>query len=290
MRQLTQAGRRAIGEIAERHGFSVDATRSMLDSVLAGNGRMAQFSHPEFGGSGQWMSGGMTMVSNLFDDRLKSRVAELCRDLSELVAREPGLIAGASFQSQAQGGGDASVRRQEPRDESESGSSDAGRLFEPAPADRSRHWWPAGLGSPSSSGAQNGMRYAFFPEQRRLAIEENGRLTVYDTQDHEINGASQQQSAGRSATFTSQHGQVDLASLHVVSSPDDAASCGAPSGGSSAPRQQQQQQRPPNPSTGDAPARDDVYSAIEKLAGLRAKGVLSDEEFAAKKTELLSRI
>jgi len=26
-----------------------------LESVVNGNGTMAQFSHPEFGGSGQWM-------------------------------------------------------------------------------------------------------------------------------------------------------------------------------------------------------------------------------------------
>ena len=29
-------------------------------------------------------------------------------------------------------------------------------------------WWPADLGDPSTSGAQNDMRYAFFPDERRL--------------------------------------------------------------------------------------------------------------------------
>jgi hypothetical protein len=31
---------------------------SMLQSVMDGNGTMAQFNHPEFGGAGQWMQGG----------------------------------------------------------------------------------------------------------------------------------------------------------------------------------------------------------------------------------------
>jgi len=31
-------------------------------------------------------------------------------------------------------------------------------------------WWPEGLSDPGSSGAQNDLRYAFFPKQRRLAI------------------------------------------------------------------------------------------------------------------------
>jgi Short C-terminal domain len=33
-----------------------------------------------------------------------------------------------------------------------------------------------------------------------------------------------------------------------------------------------------------------VFATIEKLAQLHAKGILSDEEFAAKKAELLSRL
>ena len=32
----------------------------MLESLINGNGSMAQFNHPEFGGSGQSIKGGMT--------------------------------------------------------------------------------------------------------------------------------------------------------------------------------------------------------------------------------------
>ena len=53
MRQLTPAGQQLIEEVAQRHGFSTDAVMSMLESVIRGNGSMAQFNHPEFGGSGQ---------------------------------------------------------------------------------------------------------------------------------------------------------------------------------------------------------------------------------------------
>jgi hypothetical protein len=43
---------------------------------------------------------------------------------------------------------------------------------------------------------------------------------------------------------------------------------------------------------GSAPSsnQQDVFSTIEKLAELRAKGILSDDEFASKKAELLSRL
>lgn len=77
-------------------------------------------------------------------------------------------------------------------------------------------WWPDDLGTPSTSGAQNGLRYAFFPEKRRLLIEQGGKLTAYDTGDHRIGGVSQQSGQGQSLTFTSQHGSVRLDELTQV--------------------------------------------------------------------------
>jgi hypothetical protein len=103
MRQLSPSGQHAISEISQRHGFSAHAVLSMLESVINGNGSMAQFSHPEFSGSGQWMRGGMIMVSDIFDNYLKGRIDGLCNELSKLVAAQPDLIRSGSFQSQSQG-------------------------------------------------------------------------------------------------------------------------------------------------------------------------------------------
>jgi hypothetical protein len=58
MQELSPEGRKIVEEIAGRTGFSVDAVTAMLAAVAAGRGAMAQFSHPEFGRSGQWMAGG----------------------------------------------------------------------------------------------------------------------------------------------------------------------------------------------------------------------------------------
>jgi hypothetical protein len=45
------------------------------------------------------------------------------------------------------------------------------------------------------------------------------------------------------------------------------------------------------PDISAAPAQEaDIFSAIERLADLRAKGILTDEEFAQKKSELLGRL
>ena len=81
------------------------------------------------------------------------------------------------------------------------------------PLDFGDPWWPSDLGEPSTSGAQNGVRYAYFPKPHRLLIEEDGHLTTYDTGNHRIEGVSQAQSEGRSLVFTSQAGPVKLEEL-----------------------------------------------------------------------------
>jgi hypothetical protein len=77
-------------------------------------------------------------------------------------------------------------------------------------------WWPEELGeNPNSAGGQNETRYAFFGDQQRLAVDTgDGKVQVYDTDDHHISGVQQHQGGGgRKVTFTSQHGEVDLATL-----------------------------------------------------------------------------
>jgi hypothetical protein len=78
------------------------------------------------------------------------------------------------------------------------------------------NWWPRELGVASATGAQNDMRYACFPDQRRLAVMRNGVVTIYDTGEHRISGFSQQQSGTQTLSFNSQKGTVRLDELQPV--------------------------------------------------------------------------
>ena len=293
MRQLSPSGQQAINELALRHGFSADAVLSMLESVINGNGSMAQFSHPEFSGSGQWMRGGMIMVSDMFNNYLKGRIDALCNDLANLVANQPDLIRSGSFQSQSQGGynsGQAQNNYGGGGQQQQGGSGPMGpvSLFVPPAPGTSGDWWPGDLRWPNSTGAQNGVRYAYFGQARRLAIEVNGRVTVYDTLDHQIGGFSQQQSVGGSLTFSSQYGLIDVASLPVISIDGVAQVAPTPAPFASAPVQQGSFNTSFN--SPEIAQGVDVFATIEKLADLRTKGVLTDEEFASKKADLLGRL
>jgi hypothetical protein len=84
------------------------------------------------------------------------------------------------------------------------------------PMNSGPQWWPDGLGRPNSSGSQNGVRYAFFSEMRRLVVETDGQMAVYDSGDHEIGGVSQQQGGSSSLTFSSQSGDVMVDELKRV--------------------------------------------------------------------------
>src|ERR1700722_332063 len=126
---------------------------------------MAQFSHPDFGGMCQWSSG-MTMVGDMFNNSLKSKLDAICTELAAFVADTPSSDRGI-------GRGDTMVSYRSVK--------------------QGANWWPAGLGTPSALGAQNDLRYAVFP--RRLAIKDGDHVELYDTGNHPIFGVAQAQSA-----------------------------------------------------------------------------------------------
>jgi len=269
--KLTPEGLRTVTEIAARHGVSVDAALAVLGALADGHGSQAQFNHPDLGGMGQWSQGGMIMIGDMFNQGLKARVDALCNELAGLLRSQPQVEAEPlSSQSQSQG---AEVS-----------------LFVPGAGTRGS-WWPAELGAPASTGAQNDMRYAWFPGPRRVAIEQGGEVRVYDSGEHRISGFSQQQGGDRSLTFTSQFGVVRLSELALVSPRAD-PSHNPPARTPAAP----QTPTPPAPkgTPAAAPAAnlamEDIVKTIERLAELRQKNILTEEEFAAKKAELLKRL
>src|SRR5712692_8184349 len=88
MLNLTPQGEQIVEKLAQRHGVSTGAVMTLLQALVNGNGASAQFSHPELGGTGQWMRGGMTMVGDMFNDALKAKVNRLCSELSALLAED----------------------------------------------------------------------------------------------------------------------------------------------------------------------------------------------------------
>ncbi|HLG85194.1 MAG TPA: SHOCT domain-containing protein [Bradyrhizobium sp.] len=271
MPRLTDQGLQKISDLAQRYGVSADAVMTVLQALLNSRGTMAQFDHRELGGAGQWMPGGMTMIGDMFNHGLKAKVDGLCSELSQILAAQASMPF--DFQSQRQGGG----QQEGAHDIRDAGSVS---LFVPeAPGGASGQWWPAELGLPSGTGAQNQVRYAYFNRKQRLAIELGGHVTVYDTLDHQISGVSQQQGSGGSLTLTSQHGTVGISALPVVSVDGVQTKAAEPPLAAAS-----------EPYRPDSAQDMDLFAKIERLAELHKKGILSSEEFAAKKAELLSRL
>jgi Short C-terminal domain len=257
MRKLTSQGEQAVADLSARYGVSTDAVRTMLEAIRLGNGTMAQFSHPELGGRGQWMAGGMTMVGDMFNHSLQATVSGLASELSGLLATasvymaapDPATVAGPGLVHQV--------------------NLDS--------------WWPGELGRPGSSGSQDDSRYAVFPQARRLAVQSGGgAVRVYDTLDHAIGGVQQQQGGlPGTLSFTSQRGTFTVESLPLVTAARMTPPAPEPAGGTA---------MPPEREASAGTGADVVLAALERLGDLHQRGILTDEEFAAKKAELLSRL
>jgi len=160
-----------VERLALRHSVSPDAVRTMLRALRSSGGSMAQFSHPEFGGMSQW-SPGMTMVGDIFNNQLKSKLDAVCSEL-------------ARYATETSGDGPRNDR-------------DAAIEVRCRKAPQGTSWWPVGLGTPSSVGAQSALRYAV------------------DTGNHRISGDAQAQSTDQALTFTSQDGLVRVKDLLKV--------------------------------------------------------------------------
>src|SRR3977135_4388129 len=104
--------------LAKRHSVSPAAVQVVMRALRSGGGRRAQFSHADFGGMSQW-SPGMSMVGDMFNAQMKSKLDARCSDIAAH------LEASAVADSGVSSGPDPVSYR--------SGSSD---------------WWPSGLGRP----------------------------------------------------------------------------------------------------------------------------------------------
>lgn len=261
MQNLTSAGQQVVNDLSGRYNLSQDAVMHMLVAVNNGAGTMAQFNCPELGGGGQWMSGGMTMVGDMFNYSLKNTVNNLCAELANALANS------VVFNPVTTQGGN------------------------------NPNWWPSDLGQPFSSGGQNNSRYALFPN--RLAVEVNGILSIYDTLDHNIGGVSQQQGSNDSLVFNSQYGTISVSSLPIVPHLAPSATEIPALDNQNFMQQPEPVFQPPLAPTDQAPQTQnttsgnnsgDIIQLIEKLAHLRDVGALTEDEYQNKKNDLLSRI
>lgn len=173
-----------INLLAKRHQVSPGAVEVLITALQATGGNSAQFNHPDLGGMGQWMPG-MVMVSDMFNSALKAKVTALITDILALMPEVKLSAAGKSGIKEVFGGG---------------------------------IWWPKSLGTPASSGAQNAMRYAYFPDVNRLAIKLGERVMIYDTAGYRITGISQQQNSQteQSILFSTPRGNFDLTVLKRI--------------------------------------------------------------------------
>lgn len=162
MSQLTPYGQQIVKDLIFRYYISEEAVLHLLFALVRGNGVIAQFSHPELGGIGQWRQGATTIMKDEWCSTLQTEmrvlVENLCIELSQLMREQ--------------------------------------QLLQPSAINAQTTWYPAELGVPTSSGGEGDFRYAYFVGNSRLAIEENGEVNVYNSLDNQIIDVLRSQDGG----------------------------------------------------------------------------------------------
>ena len=234
----------------------------------AKHGSQAQFNHPDLGGMGQWSGGGMIMIGDMFNQGLKHRVDALCNELAGLVRSNPRSTP-ASRKARWRG---QSVRRgigfAEPLVAAGTGRARVGRRAER----NAIRIFPA-LAASRSTGRSG----------PRIRLGRASAVGLFAT-------------AGR-RSIADLHQPIrrrSLADLPLVrrraDRPRSVALCARR-------RRRRTPQAAPSAAAVAAPTdcacprfSDDVLRTMERLAELRRKDILTEEEFSAEKAELLARL
>lgn len=167
-----------IKEIASKYQVSEETVRTLLEGLKVSVGRQVQFNISELGGMGQWQSGGMVMVGDMFNHSLKAKVSELCSELAGL--------------------SQTIEEEEKPKKKAEKQSV-------------------ASKPSATFKGSQNDSHYAYYANDNLLEIEENGKVTKYNTAGYALSGVQQSQSNSlKNLSFTYPGGTVSLKDLKKV--------------------------------------------------------------------------
>ena len=94
--KFSTADRQLIQTLAQQSHVSEGAVEALFTAVQASNGTAAQFNHPDLGGMGQWMAGGMTMIGDFSNQRLRARSTNFARPLLNICAHSRKRANGAS--------------------------------------------------------------------------------------------------------------------------------------------------------------------------------------------------
>ena len=173
-----------LPEIAQRYQVPESVVRELYRQLEANGGTQCQFSCPELAGQIQWMPG-FVMVSRPADKALKARVDGLCCELAAVLS-----------------GSDTAAPAALTRDWEHLSTGES--------------WWPGNFGHPAATGEQCGVRYAYFPERRRLLLQQGARIDAYETGSHHITGVAQQQGKTSSLAFQTDQGPISLGQLKCV--------------------------------------------------------------------------
>ena len=81
----------------------------------------------------------------------------------------------------------------------------------------SASWPPPQLRRPTSSGTHGNVKFAFFADKKRLLIETDGALQIFDSGAHQIREVDEPGGERPTVEFISQNGRHPICELRLLS-------------------------------------------------------------------------
>ncbi|GAA4221467.1 hypothetical protein GGQ68_000159 [Sagittula marina] len=315
MADLTEHGVTTRDDLAARHAVSGTTVEAMMVSVVNGGGTQAQFSIPELGGMGQWSRGGMTMVGDMFNTGLKARVSNLCEDIAQAAGQGPLFKRGepqgnwqGQSQSQGSGNGFGSMSMH-------SGGWWPETLGQPSAQGSQNDMSYAIFPDRQRLAVNLAGRVTVHDTGDHLITgisqqQGHGRNWTFTSQYGAVDLAAMPVVFGEDATKETTPDTVRTSTPTTPTVADQSTETWAPTtADADAPENFFDPMQPeadmpdleaaPQASKGSAPSAsgaqlltdaDQIFAALQKLGDLHDLNILSDEEFAIKKAELLARL
>jgi hypothetical protein len=196
-----------ITNLAKKYGLPVEIVNQLAHEMQKTRGESIRFDIEYLGGKGRWKLNQSASVGNGFDAELNNFITDLCSDLSDQIRAN-------TVDDNQDDGDDEPTIPSRPR--SKSALDDTIGI---APLSlKPNVWWPEDFGDePDIMGHIGELRYAYFPQRRRLVLRQGLRNRIFDTASFDIHEiVSGNESGFFNLIVLTNHGEFLLADFREV--------------------------------------------------------------------------
>jgi hypothetical protein len=165
-----------ISSLAKKYGLPSEIVQQLAYEMQKNRGEAVRFDIEYLGGKGRWKLNQSASVGNGFDVELNNFITDLCSDLSDHIRADAANVDDDDDD-------EAPTIPSRPRGNSALDDT----IGIPPLSLKPNVWWPEDFGDePDMTGHVGEIRYAYFPQRRRLVLRQGLRNRIFDTANFDV--------------------------------------------------------------------------------------------------------